>query len=267
MKFLDLDLARRLEMAAHDIPARGSTESASHNGKERIFVGGGVAVFAGVNSPITQAEGLGLNGPVSEAEFDRLEEFFRSRGSAIFMEVCPMADASFIEALGKRGYRVAEFSSVLIRDILPGDKYPGAPAGITIRKPAPDEMRLFVETVAQGFAEYFEPNEEFIQSMQNFFAGPAIHAYLVFAEGKAVGGGTLTLRNGVAGLLGSATLPGFRCRGIQSALIGVRLEDARAAGCDFAMSMTLPGSGSQQNLERQGFRVIYTRTKFIREWT
>jgi hypothetical protein len=49
-------------------------------------------------------------------------------------------------------------------------------------------------------------------------------------------------------------------------LIGVRLEDARAAGSDLAMSMTLPGSGSQRNLERQGFRVIYTRTKFLREW-
>jgi GNAT superfamily N-acetyltransferase len=266
MRFLDMDLARRLEVAGHDMPAGRSTEALSHNGKERIFVGGGVAVFAGVNSPITQAEGLGLHGAVSEEEFNRLEEFFRSRGSAVFMEVCPMADVSFIEALGKRGYRVAEFSNVLIRDILPGDKYPGAPAGITIRKPAPDEMRLFFETMAQGFAEYFEPNEEFIQSMQNFFAGPAIHAYLALVEGKAVGGGTLTLRDGVAGLLGSATLPGFRSRGIQSALIGVRLEDARAAGCDLAMSMTLPGSGSQRNLERQGFHVIYTRTKFVREW-
>jgi GNAT superfamily N-acetyltransferase len=266
MRFVDMDLARRLEVAGYDMPAGGIAEAQSHNGKERIFVGGGVAVFAGVNSPITQAEGLGLHGALSEEEFDRLEEFFRSRGSSVFIEVCPMADFSFIEALGKRGYRVAEFSNVLIREILPGDKYPGVPAGITIRKTAPDEMRLFVETMAQGFAEYFEPNEEFIQSMRNFFAGPAIHAYLALTEGKAVGGGTLTLRNGVAGLLGSATLPGFRCRGIQSALIGARLEDARAAGCDLAMSMTLPGSGSQRNLERQGFRVVYTRTKFVRDW-
>jgi hypothetical protein len=32
------------------------------------------------------------------------------------------------------------------------------------------------------------------------------------------------------------------------------------------MSVTQPSSGSQRNLERQGFRVVYTRTKFTREW-
>jgi len=266
MRFLDMDLARRLEVAGHDMPAGGSTEAPSHNGKKRILVGGGIAVFAGVNSPITQAEGLGLQGPVSEEEFDRLEEFFRSRGSAVFMEICPMANASFVEALGKRGYRVVEFSNLLIREIQAGETYATVPTEITIRKPAPDEKRLFAETMARGFADYFEVTEELIATTQGFFSGPAVRPYIVFVESKAVAAGSLTLRNGVAGLLGSSTLPEFRRRGIQSALIGVRLEDARSAGCDLAMSITLPGSVSQRNLERQGFRVIYTRTKFVREW-
>jgi len=30
-----------------------------------------------------------------------------------------------------------------------------------------------------------------------------------------------------------------------------------------AMAVTLPGSGSQRNFERHGFRVVYTRTKLI----
>jgi GNAT superfamily N-acetyltransferase len=58
----------------------------------------------------------------------------------------------------------------------------------------------------------------------------------------------------------------FRRRGVQAALISARLEAGRAAGCDLAMSVTQPSSGSQRNLERQGFRVVYTRTKFTREW-
>jgi GNAT superfamily N-acetyltransferase len=266
MRFVDMQLARRLELAGHTMAGTEDAGAPAQNGKDRILVGGGIAVFAGINSPATQAEGLGLHGPVSEEEFERLEEFFRSRGSAVFIEVCPMADAWFIEALGKRGYRVVEFSNVLIREIQPGEAYAGAPAGITVRKPKPAEERLFAETMARGFVDYFEPTEEFIASMRSFFSGSAVHPYLVFVEGKAAGGGTLTLRNGVAGLLGSSTLPEFRQQGIQSALIRVRLEDARAAGCNLAMSMTLPASGSQRNLERQGFRVVYTRAKFVREW-
>ncbi len=108
MKYVDLELARRLELAGHpdwieddadglDIAYRG------RSGNARIAVGGGIAEFRGINSPVTQAEGLGLNAPVSEEEFERLEEFFRSRGSAVFIEVSPMADQAFIETLGRAG--------------------------------------------------------------------------------------------------------------------------------------------------------------------
>jgi hypothetical protein len=33
-------------------------------------------------------------------------------------------------------------------------------------------------------------------------------------------------------------------------------------GCDIAMMVTLPGSDSQRNAERKGFRIAYTRTKW-----
>jgi hypothetical protein len=33
-------------------------------------------------------------------------------------------------------------------------------------------------------------------------------------------------------------------------------------GCDLAMMVTQPGSDSQRNAERNGFRIAYTRTKW-----
>jgi GNAT superfamily N-acetyltransferase len=272
MKFVDMELARRLELAGHpdwtddgtqgpDIPTRGRAESA------RITVGGGIAEFRGINSPVTQAEGLGLNGPVSEEDLERLEGFFRSRGSAVFTEVCPMADQSFIEALGKRSYRVIEFSNMLMREISEHEKFPPPAPDVTIRPAELGESRLFAETVSRGFSEHFEPTDELISTIQEFFTGVGLTPYLAFLDGKLAGGGTLGIRKRVAGLFGTSTLPEFRKRGIQSALIAARLEIGRSAGCDVAMSITLPASGSQRNLERQGFRVVYTRTKFTREWT
>ena len=266
MKFVDMDLVRRLEIAGHTALAPGQMEETDSDGHARMAVGGGIAIFRGINSPMTQAEGVGLSGPLSEEEFDRLEEFFRSRGSAVILEVCPLADANFIQKLGARGYRVTEFSNVLIREITPDEQFASPPSGLTVRQAAAGKKRLFAETMARGFAEYFEVTEELIDTVQGFFSGPDVQPYLVLVDGKAAAGGTLTLRNGVAGLMGTSTLPEFRRRGIQTALIHARLADARAAGCDLAMSMTLPISGSQRNLERQGFRVVYTRTKFVREW-
>jgi GNAT superfamily N-acetyltransferase len=271
MRFVDLELARRLELAGHpDFLSEGNEGlepvQSKRPGDVRIAVGGGIAEFRGVNSPVTQAEGLGLNGPVSEEDIERMEKFYRSRGSAVFIEVCPMADPSFIEMLGKRGYRVIEFSNMLIREIDPHGKFPQPSPGMSIRPAEAAEFRLFAETVSRGFADHFEPTEDLIDTIQQFFSGPGLVPYLVWIDGKPIAGGTLGIRKGIAGLFGMSTLPEFRRRGVQAALISARLEAGRAAGCDLAMSVTQPSSGSQRNLERQGFRVVYTRTKFTREW-
>jgi GNAT superfamily N-acetyltransferase len=271
MRFVDMELARRLELAGHPdwLPegeSHGTPVNLTRPGDARISVGGGIAEFRGVNSPVTQAEGVGLNGPVSDEEFERMEKFYRCRGSDVFIEVCPMADASFIERLGKRGYRVIEFSNMLIREIDSQENFPEFAPGITIRPAEPAESRLFAETVSRGFADHFEPTEELINTIQEFFSGPGSAPYLVWIDGKPIGGGTLGIRKGIAGLFGMSTLPEFRRRGVQAALISARLAAGRAAGCDLAMSVTQPSSGSQRNLERQGFRVVYTRTKFTRGW-
>src|SRR5262249_13830144 len=63
----------------------------------------------------------------------------------------------------------------------------------------------------------------------------------------------------VALLCGATTLPAFRRRGVQTALLHARLRDAAAAGCTVAAVTTQPGSRSQANAQRQGFAVLYTR--------
>jgi GNAT superfamily N-acetyltransferase len=121
--------------------------------------------------------------------------------------------------------------------------------------------------VSRGFADHFEPTGELISTIQEFFTGAGLTPYLALLDGELAGGGTLGVRKGVAGLFGTSTLPEFRKRGIQAALISTQLEAGRSAGCNVAMSVTQPSSGSQHNLERQGFRVVYTRAKFTREWS
>ena len=53
---------------------------------------------------------------------------------------------------------------------------------------------------------------------------------------------------------------------MQSALIALRLHEAAKAGCEYAVVSTNPGSGSQRNMERRGFRVAYTKLVMTREW-
>jgi GNAT superfamily N-acetyltransferase len=58
-------------------------------------------------------------------------------------------------------------------------------------------------------------------------------------------------------------LTAFRRRGVQSALLAARLAWAVEQGCDLAVSFARPGSISHRNIERNGFRVAYTRTKLV----
>ena len=63
----------------------------------------------------------------------------------------------------------------------------------------------------------------------------------------------------------TATAPAHRRRGVQTALLSARLADAAAAGCDVAVVTTQPGSKSQQNVQRRGFDLLYTRAVLVKQ--
>jgi predicted acetyltransferase len=72
----------------------------------------------------------------------------------------------------------------------------------------------------------------------------------------------LNICEGVALMAGASTIPDARKQGAQLALLENRLRFAAEQGCDIAMMCALPGSASQRNAERQGFRIAYTRIKW-----
>lgn len=263
---LSLELAREIELAeAKAAVACAERLSAAHGNDAGAVAptAGGYAVYCGANSPVTQAVGLGLNGPVSKEEFDRLEEFYFSRKEPVRVETCPMADGSLIEHYRERGYHVSEFSNVMVRPVEKSAST-ALPAGIGIQKTADGEIDLWTLTVAQGFAEHFPVTQELLNVMRLFASGKNAECYLARVDGKIAGGATLALRGRIAGLFGASTLPQFRNRGVQTALLHARMQRAAECGCELAMSLALPGSASQRNITRRGFQTLYTRVKFER---
>jgi GNAT superfamily N-acetyltransferase len=266
MEFVDLNLARRLEMAeAHACRACAEAFHQQHPEFPVAVeeIAGGFAVFAGVDSPVTQAIGVGLYGHVSDSDLDRLQDFFISRGAAAAVELCPLVEMSLYEKFAKRDFRLLEVSDVLFRKLTPIDgDAKAAPSNILVRPAATDEAQLWTKTVAAGFAEHHPMTQSILDVMMGFF--PAARCFLALVDGSVAGGGAVSTRDGVCGLFGASTLPEFRGRGVQTALVQARIAWASAQGCDIAVSITQPGSASHRNMERQGFRVAYTRTKLIR---
>ncbi len=267
MRFIDLELARRVEIAE----ARAGRECAEacHRLHPEFPVAveeiaGGIAVFAGVDSPVTQTIGVGLQGEVTDSELDALGEFFHSRKAPAAIELCPLVDMSLYEKFAARNYRLLEVSNVLLLDDLRAARIDDKlPAGVTVRIATPDESKLWTLTVAQGFAEHFPVTQAMLDLMEGFYYRSTACCYLAFVDGEIAGGAAVSADDGVCGLFGASTLPAFRRRGVQSALLAARLAWAREKGCDLAVSITQPGSMSHRNIERNGFRVAYTRTKLI----
>jgi GNAT superfamily N-acetyltransferase len=267
MRFIDLDLARRVEMAEANA-GRACAEACQRFHPEHTVaieeIAGGIAVFAGVDSPITQAIGVGLHGPVSDAKVDALGNFFHSRNAPAAVELCPLVDISLYERFAARNYHLLELTDVLILDRVEAARTVRtmSPA-VIVRASAPYEAKFWTQTVAEGFAEHYPVTQAMLDVMEGFYGRRDACFFLAFVDGIVAGGGGVFASQGVGGLFGASTLPAFRRRGVQSALLETRLAWAVEKGCDLAVSFARPGSVSHRNIERNGFRVAYTRTKLI----
>jgi len=256
LTFADLALARRIEGAQ-----TGQALGCAPGGAASFEIAGGCAIFAGVESPLTQAVGLGVNGAVSEAELDELECFFRGRGARVAIEVCPLADAGFLEMLGARGYRISQFDNVLARRLA------GAEIVITprVRRATPNETDLWAHTVGRGFFEQNELTTEEMDIGRWVFGMPSVMCYLACADGGTpAGGAALIVTGGLATLFADGVAPAYRRQRLHRELIEARLNEALAQGCDFAASATAPACASQRNYERLGFQVVYTRVTLVK---
>jgi GNAT superfamily N-acetyltransferase len=263
--FSDLNLSRRLERAE----ARGSVEFVEaraqvypESGACWIEVAGCHAMFDGVESPVTQTFGLGVFEPATAADVERIEEFFRERGAPVFHEVSPLADPSTLDLLNGRGYQPFEFTSVMFRPLREGAHTARTRSeGVRVRVVGEGEHELWAQTSARGWSE--SGYGDFMLGMGRVATKrPDAFSFLAELDGHPVATGALSICEGVALLAGASTVPEARGRGAQLALLDARLRHAAERGCDLAMMCALPGSASQRNAERQGFRIAYTRTKW-----
>jgi len=262
--FSDLALARRLERTEGEANARFVEARASlmpDVGAGWIQVAGTYVMFDGVDSPCTQTFGLGVFEPPAAADFDRIEAFFHDRNAPVFHEVSPLADPATLPQLTQRGYQPMELSSVMYCPI--GDVLVAAPrnSGMQTRLIKKGEGQLWAETAANGWSDSAPP-EVLVGLMRVSAERPGALPFLAELDGKPVAAGALSITGGVALLAGASTIPEARRQGAQLALLGGRLQYAREQGCDIAMMCAAPGSGSQRNAERNGFRIAYTRIKW-----
>jgi GNAT superfamily N-acetyltransferase len=273
--FCDTALAERIERAEAQLIARASEAARRRAGTAGfvIPVAGGVACFAEEGSPFNKVAGLGFGGVPGAAALDEVERAFAARGAPVQIELAHLADPTIGALLTGRGYRLVSFENVL--GLAPtGAPERVTPPGIEVRPSGDDELETWLEVVVdadlhpdtQGVPSHEEfPREVLIGAERDLVTAAGVVRYAAWRDGVIAGGASFHMAGGVAQFTGAATAPAHRRRGVQTALLSARLADAAAAGCDIAVVTTQPGSKSQQNVQRRGFDLLYTRAVLVRQ--
>jgi GNAT superfamily N-acetyltransferase len=88
--------------------------------------------------------------------------------------------------------------------------------------------------------------------------------YLASVNGEPAGIGVMFIKDRIATLAAAATLPSHRNRGIQRALIQQRIHQAYREECSLLVGQAKFGSVSQNNMERSGFCIAYTKGIWVK---
>jgi GNAT superfamily N-acetyltransferase len=238
-------------------------------GEPQAEVGGAVCTCfeaAPASALFNRALGLGLAKPVTEPALDEIDAFFSKRGLAYGIPLTPDAETpeltEWLEARGfTRGYAWTKFA----RRASPTNDLDHM-QGTTLRveEVSADRAGIFADVFLQAYGV-----PEVARIVIERLAGRnSWHCFVAFDGDRPAATGALFVTGSVGWLGAAGTLPEFRRRGAQGALLATRIEAGIAAGCEWLVTETgepiegKPGN-SYRNLVRAGFEPLYVRQNYL----
>ena len=192
-----------------------------------------------------------------EGHIAPLVAWYREHGVKARFELVPgLADAGLGRALHRLGYCASEFHTSLIAEADPAPMPNGAAID---RVTGADAMEDFLDAYVAGWEFPPQHHDQFKANVRPWLHEPGWSLYVARLDGRPAAAGILHLHDKVGYCADSATDPAYRGRGLQTALLARRWQDARAAGADLLCSGAAFLSASHRNMERLGMRIQFTR--------
>ncbi len=229
--------------------------------------GAGAAVGTGwmacdlLGSWADYAAGLGAAGPVEDATLDALVAFYREQGRTPRIQVTPYQHPSLLKGLGARGFVVYEVETVLWRNVTPAPP-PAAVLGLTFRavdSASASDVAAFHDAQMAGFFEDRDPPAGMRPITERVARADRCRLWLLESDGLVVGSGGLEVFEAAAVLIAGCVRADARCRGLHSAFIQFRIQEAARAGLSYVTVSSKPGGPTERNALRAGFAPAYTQ--------
>lgn len=232
---------------------------------------GGIVGRGDAGSWFNGARGAGLCGAVSRDEVRLFIDYLESAGLEPRIEICPFIDRTLRDALKEERFVVHEFETVFCRSLRDGERAtPAFPPPPDLRimpvDPANDaEVEEFALTALHGFLpDGMVPPESFLRSSIRVARHPRTIALRALIGGECVGAGAMSVSGEIASLFGVSVRRAHRGKGVQSAMLAWRLNEAARRGATFATIGSRPGVATERNAQRAGFVQAYTKVILVR---
>jgi GNAT superfamily N-acetyltransferase len=145
-------------------------------------------------------------------------------------------------------------------------KSDGAPPGaspIAVHESPPEEKEIYLDLFARAFAHREEGRSEYLAFQWVEDTLPGCRRYVAEIDRTPVGMASFPILDGV-GFFGTAgTVPEYRGRGVQMALLKRRLADAPRFGCNLVIGGGSLFSPPHRNFERAGLRLVPLGTGWV----
>lgn len=225
-------------------------------------VGPATAVMAGRVDILAHNRviGLGLGVPVGDDTVDAIVDAFAAVSARrFFVQLSPYAAPGTSELLEERGFRYYNDWVKLSRD-----------AAMPVAAGATDlDVECIDASRAGEFARVFVDAFDWPRALEPWLATlvgrPGWRHYLALDGGRGVATSAMYVDGDVAWIDFASTLPDYRGRGAQSAMLARRIEECAALGVRTVVAETADTGASRRNLERMGFTWRYRRANYLLE--
>lgn len=197
-----------------------------------------------------------------ENSLDEIIAFYDKKDIPCRFEVTPAhASPELFFNLAHRGFYQTSFHTALYTTPSVNNNDSLNPE-ISIRRLEKNEFDIFAEIYVKGFQMH-----DFVKSgvaeNNKILYDENWKFYLASVKNEPAGIGVFFVKNGIATLAASATLPDYRNKGIHTALLKKRINEAQSMNLGLVVGQADFGNTSQTNMQRLGMNIAYT--KVIRE--
>jgi GNAT superfamily N-acetyltransferase len=219
---------------------------------------GGVTALMARQLPVPYFNSVFGLGAGHEAHIEPLLAWYREHGVKPRFEVVPgVATVELCRELARLGCFQSDFHCSLICE---PDAAMADNELLAIERVTRAVLDEFLETHAAGWG--MPDAARFKANTRGWLGQPGWSLYLGRIKGKPAATGILYVKDKVGYCADAATVPAYRGRGLQTALLHRRIADASAAGVDFICSGADFLSASHRNMQRAGMRLQFVRASW-----